>query len=76
VTTAVDPWGEWRSRSAVTASGNAGFYSLSGCCLPESRAIVAFAADEGRTFWQALGELFGLRDVSLVPTRQGNDDSL
>ena len=35
VTTPVDPWGEWHSRSAVTASGNAGFYSFSGRCPPE-----------------------------------------
>jgi hypothetical protein len=27
-------------------------------------------------FWQALGELFCQRDVSLVATRQGNNDSL
>jgi hypothetical protein len=27
VTTPVDPWGEWHSRRAVTASGNAGLYS-------------------------------------------------
>jgi hypothetical protein len=38
VTTPVDLWGEWHSRRAVTASGNAGFNSFSGRCLPEGRA--------------------------------------
>jgi hypothetical protein len=47
VTTSVDRCGEWHSRSAVSASRNAGFYSFSGGCLPERRAIIGFVADEG-----------------------------
>ena len=39
LTTPVEHCGEWHSRSAVTASRNAGVYSFRGCCLPEGRAI-------------------------------------
>jgi hypothetical protein len=63
-------------RSAVTATRNASLYSFSGRCLPEGRAIIGFVANEGRIFWQALGELFCQRDVGFVPTGQGNDDGL
>ena len=59
MTTSVEPCREWHSRRAVTASGNACVYSFRGCCLPEGRAIIGFVANEGRMFWQALGELFG-----------------
>ena len=76
MTTPVERCGEWHGRRAVTATWNAGLYSFSGCCLPEGRAIIGFVANEGRMFWQAFGELFRQRDVSLVPTRQGNNDSL
>jgi hypothetical protein len=47
VTTPVERCGEWHSRSAVTASRNAGVYSFSGCCLPKGRAIIGFVANEG-----------------------------
>jgi hypothetical protein len=47
MTTPVERCGEWHSRDAVTATRNAGFYSLSGCYLPEGRAIIGFVADEG-----------------------------
>jgi hypothetical protein len=76
MTTPIDRCGEWHSHSAVTATRNAGVYSFSGCCLPEGRAIIGFVANEGRISWQALRELFCQRDVGLVPTGQGNDDSL
>ena len=76
VTTSVEACGEWHSRSAVTASRNAGVYSFRGCCPTEGRAIIGFVANEGRIFWQALGELFCQGDVGLVATRQGNNDSL
>src|SRR5207245_6483403 len=76
MTTPVDRCGEWHSHSAVTATRNAGVYSFSGPCLPEGRAIIGFVANEGRMFWQRLRELFCQRDVGLVPTGQGNDDSL
>src|SRR3974390_2884026 len=76
VTTSVEPRGEWHSRGAVTATWNAGLYSFSGRCLPENRAIIGFVANEGRTFWQALRELFCQRDVGLVPSGQRNNDSL
>jgi hypothetical protein len=69
-------WLHAYSHSAVTATRNAGVYSFTGRCLPEGRAIIGFVANEGRIFWQALRELFWQRDVGLVPTRQGNDDSL
>jgi hypothetical protein len=39
--------------------------------LPKS-----FVTNEARIFWQALCELFYQRDIGLVPTGQGNDDSL
>ena len=39
--TPVELCGEWHSRSAVTATGNAGVYSFSGRCLPEGRAITS-----------------------------------
>ena len=59
MTTPVERCGEWHSRSAVTATRNASLYSFCGRCLPEGRAIIGFVANEGRMFWQALGELFG-----------------
>ena len=76
MTTSVERCGEWHSRGAVTATWNAGLYSFSGRCLPEGRAIIGFVANEGGIFWQALRELFCQRDVGLVATRQGNNDSL
>ena len=76
MTTSVERCGEWHSRSAITATWNAGVYSFSGRCLPEGRAIIGFVANDGRMFWQALGELFCQRDVRLVPSGQGNNDSL
>jgi hypothetical protein len=76
VTTPVERCGEWHSRSAVTASRDAGFYSFGGRCLPEGRAIIGFVSNEGTIFRQTIGEFFGQRNVGLVPTGQGNDDSL
>ena len=76
MTTPVELCGEGYGCSAVGAPGNAGFNAVGGCRLPEGGAIIGFVANEGRMLWQALGELFCQRDVSLVPTRQGNNDSL
>ena len=58
MTTSVERCGEWHSRSAITATWNAGVYSFTGRCLPEARAIIGFVTNEGRMFWQALRELF------------------
>jgi len=58
VTMSVEPCGEWHSRSAATATWNAGVYSFPGRCLPERRAIIGFVTNEGRIFRQALRELF------------------
>jgi hypothetical protein len=41
MTTPVELCGEWYSRSAVSASRNAGFNSLSGRCLSEGGAIIS-----------------------------------
>ena len=54
----------------------AGFHSFGVRYLPEGRAIIDFVTNEGRIFWQALRDLFWQRAVGLVPTRQGNNDSL
>ena len=76
MTTPVELCGKWYRRSAVSATRNAGFNSLGGRCLSEGGAIIGFVADKGRILRQALRELFCNRDVGLVPTLQGNDDSL
>ena len=68
MTTPVELCGEWYSRSAVSATRNAGFNSLSARCLSEGGAIIGFVADKGRILRQALRELFCKRDVGLVPT--------
>ena len=54
----------------------AGFHSFGVRYLPEGRAMIDFVTNEGRIFWQALRDLFWQRAVGLVPTRQGNNDSL
>ena len=76
MTTPVELCGEWHSCSAVSATRNAGFNSLSDRCLSEGGAIIGFVANKGGILWQALRELFCQRDVGFVPTGQGNDDSL
>ena len=76
MTTPVELCGEWDSRRAVSATRNTGFNSLSARCLSEGGAIIGFVADNGRILRQALRELFCQSDVGLVPTGQGNDDSL
>src|SRR6516164_4610983 len=52
------------------------FYSFSARCVSECRAIIGFVGDECRVFWQALSELFCQRNVGVVPSGQGNDESL
>jgi hypothetical protein len=59
VTTPVERCREWHSRSAVAASRNAGFYSFSGRCLPEGRAIIGFVANEGRILCAGTAKDFG-----------------
>jgi hypothetical protein len=76
MTATVELCGEWYSRSAVSATRNAGFNSLAGRCLSEGGAIIGFVANKGRILWQTLRELFCQRDVRFVPTGQGNDNSL
>ena len=58
MTTPVELCGEWYSRSAVGATGNAGFNSVGGRCPSEGGAIIGFVANKGRILWQALHELF------------------
>ena len=47
MTTPVNLCGERYSRSAVSATRNAGFNSLSGRCLSEGGAIIGFVSNEG-----------------------------
>jgi len=67
MTTPVELCGECYSRSSVSASRNAGFNSLGSHCLSEGVPIIAFVADNGTIFWQALRELFCQGNVGCVP---------